>query len=298
MNEADSLPTTLAELPRSILGFDEIEIIVIDDGSTDATGEVALAHGAAQVVRHPQNLGLARTFLAGLEASLARGADIIVNTDADNQYRADDITVLIEPILAGRADIVIGSRPIDAIEHFGPLKKSLEHLGSWVVRKLSGVEVDDAASGFRAYTRSAAMRMNVFSTYTYTLETIMQAGQAGLAVEAVPIRVNPDRRPSRLVKSTARYVFRSIGTILNIFLTYWPFRFFMILGSISFSLGFLIGLRFLIYFLIGEGEGKIQSLIFAAVLMLTGLQLGVVGLIANLIGVNRRLLEEIRRNTR
>lgn len=298
LNEAETLPVTLAALPRQIPGVDELEIVVIDDGSRDDTAAVAKAHGVQHIVRHPQRQGLARAFLAGVSAALDRGADIIVNTDADNQYCADDIPRLVEPILAGRADLVVGARPIDSIPDWSPTKKWLQRLGSWVVWRLGGVEVEDAPSGFRAMSRRAAVRMNVFSEYTYTLETLMQAGQAGLAVENVAVRVNPPLRPSRLARSTTSYVFRSVVTILRIFATYRAFRFFLALGSVVFFLGLLVGGRFLIFYAMGEGEGHVQSLILAAVLLLIGFQLGIVGVLADLISVNRKLLEDIQRRTR
>jgi glycosyltransferase involved in cell wall biosynthesis len=298
LDEAESLPVTLAALPKQLPGVDEIEVLVIDDGSTDDTAAVAKALGVDQILRHPQRQGLARAFISGLGAAVERGADIIVNTDADNQYCADDIAPLIEPILAGRADLVIGARPIDSIAEWGAWKKRLQRLGSWVVWKLGGVKVADAPSGFRAISRRAALRMNVFSEYTYTLETILQAGQAGLAVESVPVRVNPSLRPSRLIHSTTSYVMRSIVTILRIFVTYRPFRFFVTAGALVFGAGILLGGRFLVLFAMGAGQGHIQSLILAAILLLIGFQLGVVGVLADLIAVNRKLLEDIQQRVR
>jgi len=298
LDEAESLPVTLAALPKSLPGVDEIEILVIDDGSRDETAAVARAHGVDEILRHPQRQGLARAFTSGLGAALERGADVIVNTDADNQYRGEDIARLVEPILAGRADLVIGARPIESIAEWGPWKKRLQRLGSWVVWRLAGVNVEDAPSGFRAMSRRAALRMNVFSEYTYTLETILQAGQAGLAVESVPVRVNPPLRPSRLMRSTTSYVLRSIVTILRVFVTYRPFRFFVALGVLVFGAGVLLGGRFLVLFALGGGQGHVQSLILAAILLLIGFQLGVVGVLADLIAVNRKLLEDIQRRGR
>lgn len=292
-NEAASLPATLAELPRSIEGFDAVEWLVVDDGSSDGTSEIARGLGVDYVVRLPSNLGLARAFAAGLNAAVAAGADVIVNTDADNQYAAADIPLLVAPILAGEAEIVVGARPIDSIEHFSPVKKLLQKFGSWVTRALSGTEVQDAPSGFRALTRDAARRLNVFSSYTYTIETIIQAGQNGMAVKSVPIRVNGETRPSRLVKSVASYVKRSVFTMFRIFLVYQPLRAFVTAGALVGGAGFLVGLRFVYFFLIGEGRGHVQSVILTALLLGSGLLLCVMGLLADLIAVNRRLLEQV-----
>ncbi len=293
-NEQDTLPVTLAALPRTVPGIDAVEWVVIDDGSTDRTAEVAAEMGADQVIRHYRNRGLARAFMTGLAASLERGADVIVNLDADNQYCSDDVPRLIEPILARRADMVIGTRPIGEIAHFSRLKKLLQRLGSWVVRKSSGMEVEDAPSGFRALSREAALRMNVFSRYTYTLETIIQAGQVGIAVETVPIRVNEDLRPSRLVRSVPAYVVRSVLTIVRIFITYRPFRTFMALGSVLLLAGVALGVRFLVHYLTTGGAGMVQSLILAAVLLLMGFQLALLGVLADLVAVNRKLLEDVQ----
>ena len=292
-NEEKTLSVTLNALPRQIKGIQEIEWLIINDGSTDRTVEVALAHGVDHIVSFTKNQGLAKAFMAGLEASLRAGADIIVNTDADNQYCADDIPKLIEPILSGKADIVVGSRPIAEIEHFSPIKKILQKLGSWVVRVASKTDIPDAPSGFRAISRDAAMRLNVFNEYTYTLETIIQSGQKGMAITSVPIRTNKDLRPSRLVKSISSYISQSILTIIRIFMTYRPLRFFAIPGVISFSLGMLISLRFLYFYLTGNGSGHIQSIVLAALLLGTGFFLCVVGLIADLIAVNRKLMEKL-----
>ncbi len=297
-NEAGTLATTIAALPRKIDGVDEIKLLVIDDGSTDGTAELAAELGVDYIVRHSRNLGLARAYMTGIDACLERDADLIVNTDADNQYCADDIVKLIGPVMDGQADIVIGTRPIASIEHFSPIKKALQKFGSWVVRKISGVDVQDAPSGFRAMNRRAALRMNVFSPYTYTLETIIQAGRNGMAVECVPVRVNEDLRPSRLVKSIPSYVSRSILTLLRIMIVYRPMRFFVTVGAGFGAVGTLLGLRFLAYFLMGEGEGHVQSVILAALLITIGIQIAVLGVVADLISVNRKLLEDVQRRTR
>ena len=297
-NEAESLPITLAELPREVPGIDVVEWLIIDDGSVDDTVEVALANGVDHIVRMKRNSGLAKVFMAGLDACLELGADVILNTDADNQYCAADIPALVEPIVAGRADYVIGARPIADIPHFSPIKKALQKLGSWAVRVASNTEVPDAPSGFRAMSRRCALRLNVLSEYTYTIETIIQAGRAGMAIENVPVRVNGDLRPSRLVKSISSYVRRSLVTIARIFMTYKPMRFFMVPGLVFFALGVLVGLRFVYLFAIGQGQGNIQSLILTAILILVGVQLTLFGLLAELVGNNRKLLEDIQWRTR
>lgn len=292
-NEEKTLPIALAALPRTIDGIDQIEILIIDDGSTDNTLAVARQAGVEHIVRFPQNRGLAKAFMAGIDKSLAVGADIIVNTDADNQYEANDIPVLLAPILDGTADFVVGERPISEIKHFTPLKKILQKLGSWVVRVASKTDIPDAPSGFRAISREAAKRLHVFSEYTYTLETIIQTGQRGFAVASVPVRTNADLRTSRLVKSIRSYVVRSMSTIIRVFMTYKPFRFFAVPGFTFFIAGFLIGLRFLYFYAIGEGDGHIQSVILSGILLTTGFLMSVIGLVADLISVNRKLLEEI-----
>jgi glycosyltransferase involved in cell wall biosynthesis len=292
-NEAAALPETLAQLPREVEGFDRVEWLVIDDGSEDDTAIVARHAGVDHVVRLQRHVGLARAFTRGLEEALAAGAHVVVNTDADNQYRADDIPLLTAPILAGTADIVVGERPVGATAHFSRQKKILQRVGSWVVRKTSGTEVRDAVSGFRAMSRSAAMQLKVFNDFSYTVETILQAGYKGLAVESVPVRTNAPVRESRLVRSNSRFVLRQALTIIRIFMTYRPFQFFATPGAVSFLAGFLLGLRFLVYYLAGNGAGKVQSLILAALLMGSGLLLVIIGLVADLIAVNRKLLEGI-----
>jgi len=297
-NEEATLGLTLSELPRQLPGIDEVEWLIINDGSRDRTVEVAQACGVDHIVNLQSNRGLAKGFMAGIEACLKAGADIIVNTDADNQYCGADIPKLIAPILAGNAQIVIGARPIQEISHFSPIKKLLQKTGSFVVRLASQTQIPDAPSGFRAISREAALRLNVFNQYTYTLETIIQAGQKGLVITSVPIRTNSFIRPSRLVKSISIYVQHSILTILRSFMTYRPLKFFMMLGSFPFSLGFLLCCRWLFLFwgIIGDDPAKprVPSLILAAILILIGVQLWIFGLIADLMGVNRQLLEDIQ----
>ncbi|KPK80016.1 MAG: glycosyl transferase [Gemmatimonas sp. SM23_52] len=287
----ESDPDSLHLSPRDVPGVDHVEWLVIDDGSADDTLAVARQAGVDHVLRLPRHQGLARAFVAGLEASLRAGADIIVNTDADNQYCADDIPKLIEPILRGEAEIVVGARPIDHIKHFSPLKRLLQRVGSRATRLISQTDVQDAPSGFRAFSREAAMRMHVFNEYTYTIETIIQAGQKGMAIVSVPIRINEDLRPSRLMKSLPSYLSRQILTMVRIFVTYKPFRFFASAGVLVFIVGLLISVRFLYFYFTGNGAGHIQSLILSALLMGTGFFLAVVGLVVDLISVNRQLLE-------
>lgn len=293
-NEAETLSIALAALPRSVPGFDCVEWLIIDDGSQDETIKVAKANGVDHIVRHTGNKGLARAFMTGLEASLSLGADVIVNTDADNQYNADDIPALVQPILEHQAEIVIGARPIETIEHFSPIKKLLQKLGSWVVRVASKTDIPDAPSGFRAMSRAAAQKLMVFNDYTYTLETIIQAGQKNMSIVSVPVRVNGDLRPSRLVKSIPSYIKRSIVTIIRIFVIYRPFRFFGAVGAALFIAGFMIGLRFLWYYLQGNGDGHVQSLILASVLLGMGFQTLLVAFVADLSAANRKLVEDVR----
>lgn len=297
-NEEATLGATLADLPRQLPGVDEIEWLIIDDGSRDQTVEVAKASGVDHIICHAKNQGLAKAFMTGLNASLAADADIIVNTDADNQYCAADIPRLIEPILSNQAEIVVGARPINKIPHFSPIKKILQRLGSYVVRLASNTKIPDAPSGFRAFSREAAFQINVFDNYTYTLETIIQAGQKGMAITSVPVRVNGDLRPSRLVKSTPTYILRSMTTILRIFMLYQPLRFFLIMGSIPFSFGFLLGVRWLIFFFMGTERTRIPSLILTAILILIGFQLWMFGLVADLMAANRKLMEDVQVNLR
>ena len=292
-NEAETLGVTLAELPRELPGVDQVEWLIIDDGCTDDTVAVARQGGVDHVVHLNGHQGLARGFVAGLEAGIAAGADIIVNTDADNQYCAADIPALIEPVLNGEADIVVGARPINDIAHFSPLKKLLQRLGSAVVRIASNTDVRDAPSGFRAMSRQAAMRLHVFGDYTYTIETIIQAGQKGMRIVSVPIRTNGDLRPSRLIKSIPRYIARSVSTICRIFVTYRPLRLFLPLAMAIFLAGMLLGTRYLYLRLIGQGSGHIQSVILAGTLLGTGVFVFLIGVIADLISTNRKLLEQV-----
>lgn len=291
-NEEGTLPQTLADLPDRIEGIDVIETLVVDDGSTDATSDVARALGVDYVVREPVNQGLARAFSAGLDFALKRGADIIVNTDADNQYRGACIAALVAPILSGEADIVVGNRNPHRLRHFSFTKRLLQRFGSWVVRGLSGTTVPDVTSGFRAFSREAALRMNVVSDFTYTLETLIQAGTKQLCVTHVDIQVNPDTRPSRLFNGVANYLYRSVATIARIYALYNPLKFFTIIGLTLFLVGLGISARFLYFYVTMGGDGHVQSLIGAAVLLLAGFQTILIGLVADLIGSSRRMLED------
>lgn len=293
-NEEESLPRTLAALPRQLAGFDRVEWLVIDDGSTDRTVEVARRCGVDHVVSLPRNHGLARAFMAGLEASLKAGADVIVNTDADGQYDATSIPDLVAPILAGRAQIVVGERPIMSVHEFSLVKKWLQRLGSAVVKLASNTQVPDAPSGFRAFHAEAALRLCVFSDYTYTLETIIQAGRKNIAITSVPVGVHPVERPSRLVRSIPSYVRRSLLTIVRIFILYKPARFFFFLGTLLLLPAVALGVRFLVHYLTDGGQGRIQSLILAAILAVTAMIVYAAGLVADLTAANRVLLEEVR----
>jgi glycosyltransferase involved in cell wall biosynthesis len=293
LNEEDTLPEVIRDLPDEVPGFDEVEYLVVDDGSTDGTIETARKLGVHHIARLPGNKGLARAFSAGLEVAIRVGADVIVNTDGDNQYCGADVAKLVEPVVAGRADIVIGDRDTKSIAHFSWLKKRLQALGSAVVRRFSGTRVPDATSGFRAYSREAALHMNILSPFSYTLESIIQGARKGFRIESVPIRTNAKTRESRLMKSTTEFIARSAATILRISVFYQPFRFFFVIGLISFVLGAAIGIRFLYYLLTESGTGHIQSLILAAVLLLMGFTTFVLAVIADLISVNRRLQEDV-----
>ncbi|MGF9713241.1 glycosyltransferase family 2 protein [Paenibacillus naphthalenovorans] len=292
LNEEKTLPITIKDIPRKIEGISKVEILIIDDGSSDRTIEVARKLGVDHIVRFPKNKGLAEAFKAGLDASLRLGADIIVNTDADNQYKGSDIPKLIKPILEKKYEMIIGDRKTDTIAHFSPIKKFFQRFGSKVVRTLSQTDVPDTTSGFRAYSRDAALRINVVSEFTYTLETIIQAGHKKISVGHVEIGTNAKLRESRLFKSIYGYMKRSAKTIIRIYTMYRPMKVFVTSGLILFFLGVGIGVRFLIYYLLGDGNGHIQSLILSAAMMIIGFQLGMLGLIADLISNNRKLVEE------
>lgn len=291
-DEGRTLPITLAALPTEIPGVGAIEVLVVDDGSSDHTVDVARSLGVNHVVHFTAHRGLAKAFMAGLDACVQRGADIIVNTDGDNQYCAADIAALVAPIIAGEADMVVGCRPIDAIEHFSWIKKRLQRWGSRTVRRLSGIDVPDATSGFRAFNREAALRFNVISDFTYTLETLIQAGKKDIATRWVPVRVNAKLRESRLFSSLWQYLRRSIPGMLRIYATYEPLKVFSALGT-AVSIGGLVPvLRFLYLYAIGQGGGHVQSLVLGALLLIVGFQIFVIGLLADLIGANRRLIED------
>jgi len=292
LDEEETLAETIRALPRQVDGIDEIAVIVIDDGSTDRTAQIAEEEGA-QVIRFPNHQGLARAFVAGLEHSLQLGADVIVNTDADNQYRGDDIEALVAPIIRGEAEMVIGDRDTARLRHFSPGKRVLQRLGSWAVRQLSGTRVPDATSGFRALSRTAALKMNVLSDFTYTLETIIQAGKKQLAIAHVPVAANPTQRPSRLFSGPSHYIRRSVTTLIRIYALYEPFKVFTLLGSVFILLAAGIGGRFLYDYATTGGSGHVQSLILAGALSVIGFLTIMSGLLADLIGRNRQLSEEV-----
>ena len=297
-NEAETLEIALNHLPKKIEGIDTIEYLIINDGSKDNTVDVAKNWGINYVVNFKRNKGLAKGFMAGLDACLKHGADIIVNTDADDQYCCDDIEKIVRPIIDGKADIVIGERPVDTTEHWSWKKKKFQHLGSWVVRIASNSDIPDAPSGFRAYSRDAALRMNVINEYTYTLETIIQAGRDKIAMTSVPIRTNGELRKSRLFSSMWGYMKRSASVIIRSFMMYKPLKFFLLLGTGIFSVGVLLGIRYLIYLCMGNSGGHIQSLILAAILMMMGFQTIVTGLLADIIAANRKILEDVQYRVR
>jgi len=292
-NEEQTLPLTVSDLPKSIPGIDVIEVLVIDDGSTDRTVEVARELGVHHIVCHSRNQGLASAFRDGLEASLAVGADIIANTDGDNQYRGEDIAKLVQPILEGQADIAVGDRGVAASEHFSPLKRWLQLAGSWVVERAAGIPIPDATSGLRAFTREAALRLTVLSEYTYTLETLIQAGARKMAVAYVPVRTNPRTRRSRLIRSMPSFMTLQAVTILRFYTMYRPLRMFTTIGGTLVAGGAVLVLRFLYFYWRGGGAGHVQSLILAAILIIVGFQVWMIGLIADLVSLNRKMMEEM-----
>jgi glycosyltransferase involved in cell wall biosynthesis len=298
LNEEHSLPVTLADLPRSVPGFDQVEWLVIDDGSTDRTIEVARAHGVDHIVRLTNNKGLAQGFLAGLDASLKLGADVIVNTDADNQYSAADIPKLVEPILRGEADLVIGDREVMSIEHFSPLKKLLQRLGSWVVRRASGTNVPDTTSGFRAYNREAALQVQVVSRFTYTLESVIQAGKMLVAIDHVPIRTNPKLRESRLFGSMSSYVRTNAASIFRVYSQYEPLRVFLAAAAIVGLVALVVWARFIVLFIQGNGQGHVQSVVLGSMLFVVAVQLAALGVIGDLLAANRVLIQRTLERTR
>lgn len=293
-NEAETLEVALNDLPKHIDGIDTIEYLIINDGSKDNTVEVARNWGVHHIVNFKCNKGLAKGFMAGVRECLEQGADIIVNTDADNQYCGEDIEKLVRPILEGRADIVIGERPIDETEHFSPLKKKLQHLGSWVVRKASGTDIPDAPSGFRAYSREAALRLNVVNEYTYTLEQIVQAGRNKMAIISVPIRTNGELRPSRLFSSMFGYIKKSMLTIIRAYLMYKPLRFFAGVGCVPMLVGVGLGIRYIVYMCLGQAAGHVQSLILASMMILLGFMCWMIGIQADMVAANRKILEDVQ----
>ena len=293
LNEAATLPATLRDLPRQIPGIDAIEILVIDDGSKDDTANIAREHGVDHVIRFPRNRGLAAAFTAGIDASLKRGADFIVNTDADNQYAGADVPKLLAPLLAGEAEVAIGDRNISSLRHLPASRRALQHLGSWVVRQVSNTTVPDTTSGFRAFTREAALRITIVSEFSYTLESIIQSGKKRMAITHVPIATNPKTRESRLFDSVTSYIKKSAATIIRVYAMYEPLKIFTCIGSVLFGAGLLISLRFLYFFLNGLGQGHLQSLILSAVLMIVGFQVLLIGLVADVISGNRKLIEDL-----
>lgn len=293
-NEETTLGITLSALPRRVTGFDLVEWLIIDDGSRDRTCEVAREHGIDHVITHTHNLGLARAFCSGIDACLELGADVIVNTDADNQYCAADIPALVQPIIEGRSEMVVGARPIEEIDEFSTTKKIMQRLGSWVIRFVSNTNIPDCTSGFRAYSRKAARQLLVINSYTYTLETIIQAGQKNISITSVPISVNKSLRPSKLVKNIFSYVAKSAGTIIRIFFVYQPFQSLSYLGLLFLTAGTLLGLRYVWLIYIGQGIGHVQSLILCAIFMGMGFQTLLAAFIADLMATNRKILEEVR----
>ncbi len=292
-NEEETLPQTVADLPRTLAGIDVVEYLIVDDGSTDHTVEIARTLGVHHIIQHRHNRGLAAAFQSGIDASLAAGADIIVNTDGDNQYAGTDIGKLVEPILAGWADIVVGDRGVATHAEFSPFKRFLQRLGSWVVEKAAGTPIPDATSGFRAFSREAALRLTVLSEYTYTLETLIQAGQRGMKVAYVSVRTNLRTRESRLIRNIPSFLLLSTITIVRFYTMYRPLRVFMTTSALLVGAALVLGLRFLWFYIGGGGAGHVQSLILAAILSIVGFQVGLIGLVADSVSMNRKMLEEM-----
>lgn len=292
-NEEKTLLTTLEALPKKVEGISEIEVLLINDGSTDKSAQIAEDWGA-KVLNIKPNKGLANAFRSGLQEALNLGADIIVNTDADNQYCADDIAELVKPILEKKADIVVGARDIFSIKEFSPIKKMLQKVGSFVLRLLSSTQVEDAPSGFRAFSREAGIKINVFDNYTYTMETLLQANAKDLKVISVPIRVNEQLRKSKLMKNIFDYIFKSMKTTIRMFIVYRPFRFFITIAGMLAFLGLIIVARFLYYYFMGNGNGHIQSLILAAILLISSVQMGIIAIIGDLLSINRKIMEDVQ----
>jgi glycosyltransferase involved in cell wall biosynthesis len=290
-NEEHTLPQTVADIPRQIPGIDTVEVLIIDDGSRDRTVEVAREIGVDHIVRNRRNMGLAHSFRRGLDACLAHGADIVVNTDGDNQYCGADIALLVQPILEGRADVVVGDRQTAAIDHFSPSKRMLQRFGSWVVRAFSGVNVPDAVSGFRAISREAAFRLNIVSPFSYTIEMLIQVGMKGMAFTSVPIRTNPKTRDSRLFSSVFKFIERSGSTLMRMYTMYRPLKVFTMIGLVMALIGAVPMLRFLYFYLFVNGTGKVQSLIIGSALLTIGALTFVLGIIADLLSQNRKLIE-------
>ena len=292
-NEADTLPGTLAQIPRNIPGFDSVEILIVDDGSEDDTANVAWTAGADHVVSLPRHLGLAQAYTQGLDAALQLGADVIVNTDADNQYPGSEIVALVQPILADEAEMVIGDRGVGTLKHFSPIKRALQKIGSRVVSVTAGFKIPDATSGFRAITREVALQTMVLSNYSYTLETLIQAGAKRVRVVFIPVKTNPPIRPSRLFRSIRNYLVNSSTTIMRSFSMYRALRIFTWISAILLLAGFILGGRFLFFYFQGTGGGHVQSLILTAILLIVGFITFLIGLIADLVSFNRKILEEI-----
>ena len=290
-NEEHTLPETVRDIPRDVAGFDRVEILVVDDGSSDRTVAVARELGVDHIVRHRRNRGLARSFRSGLDAALKAGADVIVNTDGDNQYCGADIAKLVEPIRDGRAEVVIGDRQTHTVAHFSRRKKLLQKLGSWVVRKLSGLDVPDAVSGFRAISREAALQLNILSSFSYTIEMLIQVGRKRIAYASVPIRTNPKTRDSRLFRSIGQFIERSVTTMLRIYAMYQPLRVFSAIGVVLVLAGVVPIVRFLVFYLAGQGDGHVQSLVLGGALLVIGFITFLIGLLADLVSYNRQLLE-------